>query len=183
MMSTARERLRQIIDKKSFKREGNFKLASGVASSFFFDMKTTLLDPEGASLTADLILDKIDNLNIKAIAGLELGACPIVSAVCVKSHERKKPIAGVYVRKAAKERGTKALLEGFPLQKGDRVVVVEDVTTAGGSVLQAVEHIKNAGCEIVRIISIVDRLQGARARIEGEGFVFESLFTKDDFSY
>ncbi len=177
-----RERLRDIIDEKSYIKDGDFKLASGAESSFFFDMKMTTLDPEGATLVAEIILDMIENQNVKAIAGLELGACPIVSAVCVKSPERGHPITGVYVRKTPKKTGTQKMIEGLELKKGDRVVVVDDVTTAGDSVLQAVEEVKKLGCEIVSVLSIVDRLQGARERIEGEGYKFQSLFTKDDFS-
>lgn len=180
--NSKRARLQEIIAEKSYIQDGDFKLASGASSSFFFDMKMTLLDPEGASLAANLILDMIKGQNVKAVAGLELGACPIVSAVCVKSLERSEQITGIYVRKTPKKRGTQKMIEGLELKAGDRVVVVDDVTTAGGSVLQAVEQIKELGCEIVSVISIVDRLQGARERIEGAGYIFEPLFTKDDFA-
>ncbi len=178
---SAWERLRSIIAEKSFIRDGEFTLASGEASNFFFDMKMTLLDPEGAALAAELILDMITSYAARAVAGLELGACPIVSAVSVLSASTPHPVAGAYIRKTPKKRGTQKMVEGLELQSGDRVVMVEDVTTKGGSVLQAVDEVEKLGCEVVCIISIVDRLSGARELIEGKGYIFSPLFTKDDF--
>lgn len=176
-----RERLRRIIEEKSYLTGGDFTLASGAESHFFFDTKTTTLHPEGASLVGDVILEMIADQKVKAVGGLELGACPIVSAVCVKSHERGVPIEAFYVRKTPKKRGTQKMIEGAELLPGDRVAVLEDVTTAGGSVLQAVEEVARLGCVVVSIITLVDRLQGARRRIEDAGYSFASVFTKDDF--
>lgn len=181
-LDARRERLRRIIDEKSYIRGGDFKLASGAESTFFFDMKTTLLDPEGATLVADIIFEMIKGYNVKAIGGLELGACPIVSSVCVKSFEYNQPISAFYVRKTPKKRGTQKMVEGVEFKAGDKVVVVDDVTTAGGSVLQAVDEVKALGCNVVSVISIVDRLQGARERIEAKGLKFEPIFTREDFT-
>ena len=137
------QRLKEIITQKSFKT-GNFILASGAKSNYLFDLKTTLLDPEGANLAADLILAKITN-NIMAIGGVELGACPIVSAVCVKSHLINRPIKSFYVRKAKKDRGTNQLIEGCSLIPGEEVIIVEDVTTTGNSAMQAVKIVREQG--------------------------------------
>ena len=175
-----RDRLKQIIAEKSVLSGGNFRLASGGESSLFFDMKMTLLDPEGAGLAADMILDHLEGKPVDAIGGIVLGACPIVSAVCVKSHERQ-PITGFYVRKEPKERGTEKLIEG-PLAKGARVVLVEDVTTKGGSVMKAVEAVVAAGCEIVEIITIVDRQSGAPALLAENGLNLVALFEMDEFA-
>ena len=175
----ARERLREIIAAKSLTR-GQFKLASGGESDIFFDMKMTLLDPEGASLAADLILDLLAGEPVDAIGGLVLGACPIVSAVAMKSGERGRPIPGFYVRKEPKGRGTNKLIEGI-LEPGSRAVVVEDVTTAGNSALRAAQAVRAEGCEVARVVTVVDRLQGARQNLAKEGLELTALFTRDDF--
>lgn len=175
------DRLKEIIKEKSYIIDGDFKLASGAMSNFFFDMKVTLLDPEGASLAADLILDKIKGQNVQAIGGLVIGACPIASAVCVKSYERNLPINAFYVRKEPKKRGTQKMIEGAVLKSGDRVVMVDDVTTSGGSVLEAIKIIKDLGCDVVNVITIVDREQGAKENLIKAGLSLDSLFTKHDF--
>jgi orotate phosphoribosyltransferase len=174
-----KERLKQIITEKSLKT-GDFILASGARSTYLFDLKPTALDPEGANLIADLLLEMI-GADIDAIGGLELGACPIVSAVCVKSYLAGRPIKSFYVRKAQKERGSKKLIEGCELKSGDRVIMLEDVTTKGGSVLDAIKAAQNEGCEVVKVLSIVDRLQGATENLAKEGVELASVFTRDDF--
>lgn len=176
----ARDRLREIIAAKSL-TTGRFKLASGSESNIFFDMKMTLLDPEGASLVADLILDLLADERVDAIGGLVLGACPVVSAVALKSGERGRPIPGFFVRKEPKGRGTNKLIEGN-LEPGWRVVVVEDVTTEGNSALKAVQAVRAEGCEVARVVTVVDRLQGARENLAKEGIELVALFTRDDFS-
>lgn len=175
-----KERLKQIIAEKSLKT-GDFVLASGARSNYLFDLKTTLLDPEGANIVADLILENLANEDVDAIGGLELGACPIVSAVCVKSYLAGKPIKSFYVRKEKKDRGSNKLIEGCTLNKGDRVVMLEDVTTKGGSVMNAVKAARDEGCVVLKVISVVNRLEGAKENLANEGIILESLFTKDDF--
>lgn len=179
-ISNKRERLKNIIEKKSL-TTGNFTLASGATSTYLFDLKTTLLDPEGANLTADLIIENLNKENIDAVGGLELGACPIVSSVCVKSFLAGNPINSFYVRKEKKDRGSNKLIEGCDLNSGDKVVILEDVTTKGGSVMAAIKLVKELGCEVVKVLSVVNRLEGARENLEKEGIVLESLFTRDDF--
>jgi orotate phosphoribosyltransferase len=173
------ERLKTILKEKSF-RKGDFVLASGARSDHFFDVKVTLLDPEGANLAAELILERLGS-EVEAVGGLELGACPIVSAVCVKSYQLERPIRSFYVRKATKGRGTNQRIEGCSLSKGDKVVIMEDVTTSGGSAMDAVRIVQELGCEVVSIFTIVDRLQGARENLEKEGIALESLYTREDF--
>lgn len=175
------DRLREIVREKSFISGGDFKLASGATSSFFFDMKPTVLDPEGASLVAEAILDRLAGANVKAIGGLVLGACPIASAVCVKSYGTKTPLQAFYVRKEAKARGTQKMIEGSDLKKGDRVVIVEDVTTTGGSALRAVEEVEKLGCVVVKVMTIVDREQGATENFAKKGIAFDALFRRKDF--
>ena len=181
--AATRDRLKAIIKERSYiyDEHGEFKLASGAVSKFFFDLKVTLLDPEGSNLASDMILELIQPLKADAIGGLVIGACPIASSVCTKSWLAGQPIRGFYVRKEPKKRGTQKLVEGDMLKKGDRVVVVEDVTTSGGSAMDAVKSLRELGCEIVKIITIVDREQGAKEMFAKEGIDFTPLFTKSEF--
>jgi len=174
-----RDRLKNIIAEKSLKR-GDFILASGAQSNYLFDLKPTLLDPEGANIVAELVLDLLPN-DIDAIGGLELGACPIVSSVCVKSYLIGRTLKTFYVRKEKKERGTKKLIEGCDLKPNDKVVIVEDVTTKGGSVMEAIKAVQNEGCTVVKVISIVDRLEGAEENLKKQCIALESIFTKKEF--
>lgn len=173
-----RERLKEIIIEKSLKR-GDFTLASGAKSDYLFDLKTTMLDPEGANLIGHLVLEKLDN-DIDAIGGLELGACPAVSNVCVISYQINRPLKTFYVRKEKKGRGTDQLIEGCKLEKGYKVVILDDVTTKGGSVKEAIKAAQNAGCEVVKVLSIVDREEGAEANLAKDGIALDSIFSKSE---
>ncbi len=153
------QRLRDIIRDRSLLQDRGFVLSSGRSSNFFFDMKRTLLDPEGAVLVADLLFDMIRGEQVDAVGGLETGAIPIVALLCARSWP-EKPITGFFVRKEAKGHGTDQRIDGL-LDRGARVILFEDVTTTGGSVMQAAEQVLRLDCKIVRIISIVDRLEGA----------------------
>ena len=124
--------LAEIVREKSLIRGSGIQLASGAESDFYFDMKPTLFDPEGSNLIADLILDAIAGLKVDFIAGLEMGAVPVVTSVCQKSF-RGDRIPGFFVRKQAKDHGTKRRIEGIPPNvelKGKHVLFVDDVTTS-----------------------------------------------------
>ncbi|MCZ6720618.1 MAG: orotate phosphoribosyltransferase [Proteobacteria bacterium] len=175
----ARARLCALIAAKSLTKEGTFQLASGQTSGFYFDMKPVLLDPEGARLIAEAVLAEIEGDEVDHIGGLAMGAIPIVAAVVAMSWSRR-PIAGFFVRPRQKERGTKRLVEGN-IQRNARVVLVEDVTTTGGSALQAAEAVWEFGCDVVKVITVVDRLAGAGANLEARGLELTALFTRDDF--
>jgi orotate phosphoribosyltransferase len=175
-----RQRLLGIIRHKSLLQQRDFLLASGRSSSFFFDMKRTIFDPEGASLAADLLFNRIKDEQVDYIGGLETGAIPIVAAVCAKSWP-EQPIKGFFVRKEAKGHGTDQRIDGL-LENGSRVILFEDVTTTGGSVMQAATAVRQRDCTIVKIIAIVDRLEGADQNFKNAGINFESLFTWRDFS-
>lgn len=172
-------RLKALIAAHSVLTGGDFQLASGGASTVFFDMKKTLLTPEGANLTADLILDLISDYPVDAIGGLVIGACPIADAVCVKSYP-DRPITAFYVRKEPKSTGTQNMIEGT-LRGDERVVLVDDVTTKGGSTLRAVMAVRELGCSVVRAITVVDRLEGAKQNLAEHDVELVSLFTRDDF--
>jgi orotate phosphoribosyltransferase len=175
-----RERLIEIIRRQSLLQNRDFQLASGRSSNFFFDMKKTMFDPEGATLVTDLLFDAIRADDVDCIGGLETGAIPIVAALCVRSWP-EKPIRGFFVRKELKGHGTDKRVDGL-LERGSRVVLFEDVTTTGGSAMQAVNQARQFECTILKIISVVDRLEGAAETFRAANIKFEALFTWRDFS-
>lgn len=175
-----KQRLLGIIRCRSLLQDRAFVLSSGRPSSFFFDMKRTVLDPEGAVLVADLLFEMVRVEDVDAVGGLETGAIPIVAAVCARSWP-EKPISGFFVRKEMKGHGTDQRVDGL-LEAGSRVILFEDVTTTGASVMQAAEQALRRDCTIVKIISVVDRLEGAADNFKAAGIAFQSLFTWRDFS-
>jgi orotate phosphoribosyltransferase len=179
-LSYKRERLLAIIRRGSLLQNRDFLLASGRSSSFFFDMKKTMFDPEGAALLADLLFDRIRAEDVDYIGGLETGAIPIVAALCARSWP-EKPIKGFFVRKEVKGHGTDQQVDGL-LERGSKVILFEDVTTTGGSAMQAVNQARRLECTILKAISVVDRLEGAEENFRKEGIKFEALFTWRDFS-
>jgi orotate phosphoribosyltransferase len=179
-LADKRKRLGTIIAQQSLLRDRQFQLASGGSSGFFFDMKRTMFDPEGASLLADLLFDAIEAEDVAYIGGLETGAIPIVAALCARSWPEKS-VRGFFVRKEAKGHGTDRRIEGL-IEPGSKVILFEDVTTTGGSVMQAVEQARALGCTIVKVVSVVDRREGAEQNFRAAGIEFHSLFTWRDFS-
>jgi orotate phosphoribosyltransferase len=180
---TSRQRLADIIHARSFGR-GEITLASGRKSNFYFNLKPTMLDPEGAALLAELTLAALADERIDYVGGLEMGAVPIAGAIAQLSFLRGKPIAAFFVRKKPKEHGAKLSIEGLaPGQtlRGKRVVVVEDVTTPGGSALKAVEAVRDAGGEIALIFTLVDREEGADETFKQLGLPFRSLYRASEF--
>ena len=183
-MADKRQRLRDIIAAKSL-LSGSFTLASGKPSGYFFDMKKTMFDPEGASLVGELLCDLLaGDSETKAVGGLEMGAVPIAAAASAVSALTDSPVHAFFVRKQPKEHGAKLLIEG--LMKGEslegkRVAVIEDVTTTGGSAMKAVEAAKDAGAEVALVFTMVDRQEGATENFQQAGIKFVSLFTADEF--
>lgn len=179
-----RARLIELIKLRSFQEGPEFKLASGKTSTFYFNMKPTMLDSEGAYLVASLILDQLEGTDADLIGGLEMGAVPIASSVAAVAFTEGRKLPAFFVRKQAKEHGTQSLVEGLAKgesMSGRKVVIVEDVTTTGGSALKAAEALKAAGAEIVRVITIVDRLDGAAEAFAAAGLEFQPLLTLADF--
>lgn len=175
-----RTRLIELIRERSFGRR-KVVLASGRESNFYFDMKPTMFHPEGAALLARMILQRLDGTGAEYVGGLEMGAVPLVASVAALSHNDGKPLPGFFVRKAVKDHGTKKRIEGPESLAGKRVAILEDVTTTGGSAIQAVEVAREAGAEVVLVLSIVDRLEGAGEAFAKANVPFASLFTADDF--
>jgi orotate phosphoribosyltransferase len=181
---TARRRLIEIVKRRSFSKGSDVRLVSGRSSSFYFDMKPTMLDPEGAYLIANLILDCLADAQVEFVGGLEMGAVPLATAVAAASHARGRPLPAFFVRKQPKEHGARKLLEGLAPGEtlaGKRVAVLEDVTTTGGSASKAIEALRVEGAIIERVITVVDRLEGAAANFSAAGIAFTPILTAADF--
>lgn len=160
-------------------QEGDFVLSSGQKSNFYLNGKEVTLRAEGALAIANLILPLLPE-NTAAVAGLTLGADPIVSAVSVVSAYQNRPISALIIRKEAKGHGTKAYIEGPNLEQGANIVVLEDVVTTGKSAMLAVERLQNAGYNVKQVISLVDRQAGGAEFYQSQGLIFQSLFTLDE---
>jgi orotate phosphoribosyltransferase len=173
-LAAKKRRLLEIIQKKSF-MTGKFTLASGAVSDYYVDLKPTTFDAEGAALVSAIICAMLEgDGDVEAIGGLELGAVPIVAAVCARSWSGR-PLAGFVVRKERKGHGTDRKIDGN-FRPGATVALVEDVTTKGGSVLQAVAAVREQGGKIKKIITILDRGEGAEARLRDEGIELVPIF-------
>jgi orotate phosphoribosyltransferase len=177
-LAQAKARLLEIIKAKSLLL-GEFKLVSGAVSNYYLDMKPTTFDPEGATLIAEIICGMLaDDADVDSIGGLELGAVPIVAAVCAESFKHR-PVNGFVVRKEKKGHGTDQKIDGN-FKPNTAVVLIEDVTTKGGSVMQAVNAVRAQGATVKKIITIVDRLEGAEENLKKEGLVLAPIFTTRD---
>jgi len=181
--SASRARLAEIIRKRSFGR-GEITLASGRKSDFYFNLKPTMLDPEGATLLAELTYEALKDDQLDFIGGLEMGAVPLAGALAQISWIKGHPIAAFFVRKKPKEHGAKLTVEGLARGEslqGKRVVVVEDVTTTGGSAIKAVDVVRQAGGEVVLVFTMVDREEGAADAFKQAGLPFRALFRAAEF--
>ena len=176
-----RERLIEIVTAKSLIRGREMQLVSGATSKHYFDMKPTIFDPEALNLIAELMLEAIGDA---PVGGLEMGAVPIAAAVCQKSFP-EKPVRGFFVRKQPKDHGTKRLVEGLGDSDlaGLRAVIVEDVTTTGGSSMKAVKALRDEGAVVDTMLTIVDREEGAAANVAREGLKLVPLLTASDFTF
>lgn len=179
---SARDRLLELLRERSFARR-KVVLASGRESDFFIDCKQTVLGAEAHALVGELMLEALVQLPAcDAIAGVELGGCPLASAVALVSHQKKTPKDAIYVRKEVKDHGSKRALEGDTrLAKGAALVILEDVTTTGGSTLKAVEKLRAAGYAVAGVVTLVDRLEGGREAIEAAGLPLVAIYTRRDF--
>ncbi|ACA99205.1 MULTISPECIES: orotate phosphoribosyltransferase [Cyanophyceae] len=173
--ATLRQTLLNQIATDAYK-EGDFTLSSGQKSTYYINGKLVTLTPMGALLIGRLILAQLDQ-DVAAVAGLTLGADPIVSAVSVVSAYENCPIPALIIRKKAKGHGTQAYIEGPSLTPGAKVVVLEDVVTTGQSAAQAVERLRDAGYQVEEIIALVDRQQGGAEFYASQNLKFSSLFT------
>jgi len=177
-LTAVRQLLLELFCQLAYK-EGDFVLSSGQSSSYYINGKEVTLHPQGALAVGRLLLSMLPG-DTQAVAGLTLGADPIVSAVTVVSAYENLPIPGLIIRKEPKGHGTRAYIEGPPLSAGAKVVVVEDVVTTGQSAMKAAERLKSAGYTVEEIIALVDRQQGGGELYQQKGLNFQAVFTIQD---
>jgi orotate phosphoribosyltransferase len=177
-LTTLRDRLLTLFCEAAYK-EGEFTLSSGQTSTYYINGKQVTLHAQGGVMVGRLLLDKLSP-SITAVAGLTLGADPMVTAVSIVGAYRDRPVTPLIVRKAAKGHGTQAYIEGPALAPNTPVVVLEDVVTTGQSAWLAVERLRNAGYAVDTILALVDRQQGGREFYQSKGLKFESLFLISD---
>jgi len=170
-----REELRQIIVKDAYFKE-KITLSSGKESDYYIDARRVTLSAHGAYLCARMILDAIGNDNVDAIGGPTLGADPMVGAISVLSRQAGKPINTFIIRKAPKAHGKQQQIEGPLLEKGSRVVLIDDVATTGKAFIQSIDVLTKVGIQIHKTICIVDRGEGAREAIAEKNCKLISLF-------
>ncbi len=180
MSADEKSRLIEIVKARSVTTGTVFKLASGRTSDFYCNLKPSMLDPEGAYLIGSLMVAALGDTAVDMVGGLEMGAVPIATVVAAVSHTRGRPLPAFFVRKQAKEHGTQSLIEGLPRGQtlaGRRVVILEDVTTTGGSSLKAIAAVRAEAATVVRVITVVDRQEGAAAAFAAAGVAFGWLLT------
>ena len=162
-----------------------FTLASGRNSRWFFDTKPVMMHPEASHIIGELLNLRMDEMGADFVGGLELGAVPL-TAIAVSTSPKDSPRRGFMVRKEPKGRGGRKTnnppgIEGASLSQGGKIVIVEDVTTTGGSAIKAVDRIhQDTNCEVIAVISIVDRQEGAETAFSAAGIEFESLMNRSD---
>jgi orotate phosphoribosyltransferase len=173
-----RAALLDLLCAKAYK-EGDFTLSSGQKSTYYINGKLVTLDPIGAVALGRMMLAKVP-INAQAVAGLTLGADPMVSAISVISAYEGRPLPGLIIRKEAKGHGTQAYIEGPLPAPGSSIVVIEDVVTTGQSALKAVTRLQDAGYQVNQVLALVDRQQGGEKTYADAGLLFEALFTIAD---
>ncbi|BAY26029.1 orotate phosphoribosyltransferase [Calothrix sp. NIES-2100] len=177
-LTTLRHKLLDLFCQLAY-QEGDFVLSSGLRSTYYVNKTQVTLHPQGALAVGRLLFPLLP-ADTQAVAGLTLGADPIVTAVSVVSVYENRPIPALIIRKEAKGYGTRAYIEGPSLPEGAKVVVLEDVVTTGQSALKAVNRLQEAGYTVEQVISLVDRLQGGAELYQSAGLKFETLFSIEE---
>ena len=178
MAPTERDRLRQMLLDRSM-RFGEFVLSSGATSHYYIDVRKTSLHPEGLRLISQLFWEQLRNDDISAIGGLTLGADPLVAGIMWHAHEQGRSLEGFLVRKGTKDHGMRGQVEGN-LAGHKRVAILDDVITSGESALIAATSAESYKAEVVRILTVVDRGQGAPQIFQQRGYPFTALFSIGD---
>ena len=179
-MNSSLDSLQQLLAERSARR-GQFTLSSGRQSTLYIDARLTTMSPEGLVLIGELGLKAIRNSdwNVQAVGGLTLGADPVAYAIAYSSALTGQSVRAFSVRKEAKAHGTGRLIEG-PFLTGDRVAIVEDVITTGGSAAKAITAVRNAGGIVAGVLAVVDRNEGGREAVEQLGVPVIALTTGEE---
>jgi len=176
-----KQRLLELLLEKSFKYSDTpiFKLASGKMSCFYVNCKPVTLSPEGMYLVGNLIFEEIKETNCSAIGGLTFGADPIAVSTAFASHIKGQPFKAFSIRKEQKDHGMIKWIEG-DIKPGERVVIIEDVVTTGGSTIKAIERARTEGLEIVKVITLMDRQEGGVEMIRNHVKEVSAIITRDE---
>ncbi|MDJ0846862.1 MAG: orotate phosphoribosyltransferase [Myxococcota bacterium] len=181
MSETKRRELLELILAVSFRRE-RVVLSSGKESDFYLDLRQTLMRPRGVALAGELVCERLAaGPPVDAVGGMAVGAVPLVAAVlaAAAARDRDTPLLGFFVRKEAKQHGLGRRIEGG-FAAGQGVALVEDTVTTGGSTLEALAAVEEAGGKVSRVLCLVDRGEGAAAAFAERGITLEALFTRAD---
>jgi orotate phosphoribosyltransferase len=176
-----REELVRMLYEKSFmySEEPKFKLVSGRMSSFYVNCKPTILDPKGMYLVGHLVFDCIKDLDVQGVGGLTFGADPVAMATAFASYLKGKPVKAFSIRKTQKDHGIVKWVEG-DMRTGEKVVILEDVITTGGSTLKAVERARAEGLDVVQVVTLVDRQEGGAEAVRAQVPSVAAVVTIED---
>ena len=179
-MSTGsdRERLLDMMLREKALLYGDFTLSSGKRSSYYFDGRLISLYPEGAYLIGRIMFHLLKEEQVDAVGGLGFGAGPLATSIAIVSHLEGKPIPAFMIREQRKEYGTQKQIEG-KCPRGGRVAIVDDVVTQGGSVLKAIEVVEVEGCQVVKVIALLDRREGGSDELRNRGYDFTAVYSAD----
>ncbi|MFC1896750.1 orotate phosphoribosyltransferase [Thermodesulfobacteriota bacterium] len=156
-----------------------FRLVSGKLSDFYVDCKPTIMHPRGMFLVGNLVLDAIDPLKPHGVGGVTFGADPIAMATAFASELRGSPVKAFSIRKEQKDHGTTKWIEG-DMHPGERVAIVDDVVTTGGSTIRAVQRARSGGLEVVKVVILVDRQEGGMEKIREQVADVSSIVTRKE---
>ncbi len=176
-----KQELIKMICEKSFKYSEKpiFKLVSGELSKFYVNCKPTILNPRGMYLVGHLVFKEIEDIHAKGVGGLTFGADPIAVATAFVSELKKEPVHAFSIRKEQKDHGIIKWVEG-DLNPGDKVVILEDVATTGGSTIKAVERARSEGLDVVKVVSLIDREEGGLDNIRNHVEDVSAIITKNE---
>ncbi|NLZ28077.1 MAG: orotate phosphoribosyltransferase [Firmicutes bacterium] len=176
-----REKLRRYMQEHAF-RVGKFRLTSGKMSGYYFNSKNVILTAEGAYLVARAFLERIRGIDVEAIGGAAMGAVPLAGSLAPLCYQEGLAHIKFFIdRKEAKKHGDSKRIEGPPLEPGARIIVVEDVVTTGGSALGTACYLREQGFEIVKVLALLDRKEGASRAFAEQDIILDAVFNIDDF--
>jgi orotate phosphoribosyltransferase len=178
MEASERDRLRQMLLDRSM-RFGEFVLSSGATSNYYIDVRKTSLHPDGLRLITRMFWDVLKSDRVTAVGGLTLGADPLVAGLMLHAAAEGQTLEGFLVRKTTKDHGLRGQVEGN-LAGHKRIAILDDVITSGESALIAAEAAESYKAEVVRVLAVVDREQGAAQVFEQRGYAFSALFSIDE---
>jgi orotate phosphoribosyltransferase len=178
---TMKQELIRILCEKSFKYspEPSFKLVSGKTSHFYVNCKPTTMSPRGMFLVGHLVFDAIKDLKPEGVGGLTFGADPMAMATAFVSELKATPMNAFSIRKTQKDHGIVRWIEG-DMTPGQRVVIIDDVATTGGSTIQAIERARSEGLEVVKVVILVDRQEGGLENLREHVSDVTAIVTRDD---